>query len=66
MLDAEPATNESTAKNVFDTLPAFHKTAIFGKFDNLMCYLNNMVKDVKNEDLFRWWYEYKHIYSHLY
>lgn len=66
VLDAEPATNESTAKNVFDTLPAYRETAMFGEFDDLTRYLGNMVEDVKNEDLLRWWYEHKHIYPHLY
>ena len=43
-----------SAKNVFNNLPAFRLIEI-GTFDKLTQYIASEPKDVKNEDLLRWW-----------
>ena len=62
----EPEATNKTAKNIFDSLPAFHLPPTNGAFDDLTHYLANMPKDVKNEDVLTWWYERKHVYPQLY
>jgi hypothetical protein len=52
------------AKNIFDNLSVFHMVT-FGTLDELSCYLSTMPEDVKNEDVLKWWYEYKHVYPNL-
>ena len=52
-------------KNVFDNLPVFCQVE-YAKIDELSRYLYTEIKDVKNEDLLRWWHEHRHAFPHLY
>ena len=50
--------------NIFDSLVMFHtshKTTV----DELTRYLSTGPKDVKNEDLLKWWFERWHVYPNL-
>jgi hypothetical protein len=58
-------TNEAaTVKNIFDNLSTFHMV-MFGTLNELSHYLSTMLKDVKNKDALKWWYEHKHVYANL-
>jgi hAT family protein len=55
---------DPTTKNIFNTLPVFC-APLAGTINKLTRYLNTMPKDIKNEDILKWWYEHKYVFPLL-
>ena len=50
----QDSNKHQSAKNIFDNLLAF-QTVQYDMQDELACYLSTVPKDMKNENVLKWW-----------